>query len=152
SDDETASVPPSSIGGEDDDADQTPEGLERRLAKLLGRAKRLHKARNFEAAAAQYTRAMDVLERMPPNPSLQTSLYNNRAAMHEKAGRLPSALSDCSVCLSFDPGHRLARVRKSRIFAALARYEDALAELCALMLGEREKVRFIMLQLPPQAV
>lgn len=64
-----------------------------------------------------------------------------RGAAYEKAGQYALALADCSVCLSRDVGHEYARLRKSRVLEALGKEEDALSEVCAHLLLERDRVQ-----------
>ncbi len=64
-----------------------------------------------------------------------------RGAAYEKDGQYALALADCSMCLSRDVGHEYARVRKSRVLEALGKEEDALSEVCAHLLLERDRVQ-----------
>lgn len=45
------------------------------------------------------------------------------------------------MCLSREVGHKFARVRKSRVLEALGKEEDALSEVCAHLLLERDRVQ-----------
>lgn len=72
----------------------------------------------------------------PPN-----SFRNDRGAAYEKDGQHALALADCSMCLSREVGHKFARVRKSRVLEALGKEEDALSEVCAHLLLERDRVQ-----------
>lgn len=61
--------------------------------------------------------------------------------MFEKAGKYALALSECTMCLAREEAHPLARVRKSRVLEALGRPTDALAEVCAHLMLERDRVQ-----------
>lgn len=63
----------------------------------------------------------------------------DRGAAFEKAGKYAQALSECVLCLAREPDHPLARVRKSRVLEALGRPVDALSEVCAHLLLERDR-------------
>ncbi|CAM9518009.1 unnamed protein product, partial [Ectocarpus sp. 13 AM-2016] len=64
-----------------------------------------------------------------------------RGAAYEKDGQYALALADCSMCLSREVGHKFARVRKSRVLEAMGKYEEALSEVCAHLLLERDRVQ-----------
>ena len=62
-----------------------------------------------------------------------------RGAAFEKAGKYALSLSECAMCLAREPAHPLARVRKSRVLEALGKPEEALSEVCAHLLLERDR-------------
>lgn len=64
----------------------------------------------------------------------------SRGAAFEKNKDYALALSECSMCLAREPDHKLARIRKSRVLEALDKPDDALAEVCAHLLLERDRV------------
>ena len=66
------------------------------------------------------------------------ALYNNRSACRERCDDLEASLEDCAVVLASDPQHAKVRRRRARIFDKLGRNEEALVEICADLLIQRE--------------
>ena len=95
-----------------------------------------------EKAAACYTRAIELAGMLPMlKESEITTLYNNRAAMYEKAGKMTESLSDCAMVLTMKPGHVKARKRRARIYQAQDRPKEALVEYCAVLVADTLDVR-----------
>lgn len=70
----------------------------------------------------------------------RATLWRDRGAAYEKSGKYAKSLAECAMCLAREPDHALARVRKSRVLEALGKPVDALNEICAHLLLERDRV------------
>jgi tetratricopeptide (TPR) repeat protein len=134
-------------GGSSDVAspsEATEGDLKKKFDDAVKQAKAHFKAGEFKLAAAQYTVALGLCDGIAGYGERRGALYNNRAAMHEKAGDTALCLLDCTLCITEDPHHRLARVRKARVYEKLEKYDEALTELCAHMLIDRDTFRNAM--------
>jgi hypothetical protein len=81
------------------------------------------KAQAYDRAAKEFGRAIVLAEALDmPQASVET-LYNNRAAMHEKGGDLAASLEDCTVVLAMNASHTKVRKRRARIYAAQGRMQ-----------------------------
>eukprot|EP00752_Nemacystus_decipiens_P017806 g15964.t1 len=123
------------------EAAESKEVLIARFNKANSKAKKFFSGHRFALAAEQYGIALKLCDQLPNHDSKRTALHNNRGAAYEKDGQHALALADCSMCLSREPGHKFARVRKSRVLEALGKEEDALSEVCAHLLLERDRVQ-----------
>ncbi|CAM9981546.1 unnamed protein product [Discosporangium mesarthrocarpum] len=115
--------------------------LVERFNSASSMGKKLFTGGRYDAAAAKYGEALAICDVLEGHEQKRITLHNNRSAAYEKAGHMGLALAECSLCLSLKPTHGLARVRKSRVLQALGKKEEALAELCAHMLLEREAMQ-----------
>lgn len=112
------------------------EGLKQEFSDVTRKGTKFMKASAFERAAAQFGRAIEIAETLDmPQSSLET-LYNNRAAMYEKAGMLDSSLQDCTVVLAMNASHVKVRKRRARIYQEQGRIQDALVEYCAVLVAD----------------
>jgi len=83
------------------------------------------KAQAYDRAAKEFGRAIVLAEALDmPQASVET-LYNNRAAMHEKNGNMAASLDDCTVVLAMNASHTKVRKRRARIYAAQGRMQVA---------------------------
>lgn len=112
--------------------------LKRRFEEATSTAAGLFKEHRYMDAITYYTRALDLCDDIPGFENRRAPLYNNRAAMYEKAGANEDCLRECALCLLLDPLHSLARIRRARVYEATDRLEQALSELYAHMLIERD--------------
>ncbi|CAM9298970.1 unnamed protein product [Chrysoparadoxa australica] len=104
----------------------------------LGAARASDKGGDYLEAAKHYTAALDMCDTIKGYEEHKATLYNNRSAMLERCQKLEESLMDCSLCLALKPSHKKCRIRRARIYDGMGRSEEALAELSALMLHERE--------------
>ncbi|CAN0160157.1 unnamed protein product, partial [Ectocarpus sp. 4 AP-2014] len=112
-----------------------------RFNRANSKAKKLFTGQRYALAAEQYGIALELCDELPNHDNKRTALHNNRGAAYEKDGQYALALADCSMCLSREVGHKFARVRKSRVLEAMGKYEEALSEVCAHLLLERDRVQ-----------
>ncbi|CAB1100724.1 unnamed protein product [Ectocarpus sp. CCAP 1310/34] len=117
------------------------EALIVRFNRANSKAKKLFTGQRYALAAEQYGIALELCDELPNHENKRTALLNNRGAAYEKDGQYALALADCSMCLSREVGHKFARVRKSRVLEAMGKYEEALSEVCAHLLLERDRVQ-----------
>jgi len=109
--------------------------------RLQSLGTKLFKGQKFDQAAEKFSTAILIAEELDlPAAKLET-LYNNRGAMYEKAGKMKESLEDCTYVLAMNPTHSKVRKRRARIYKATNRYHEALVELCVVMLADREKLR-----------
>jgi tetratricopeptide (TPR) repeat protein len=112
------------------------EALKQEFSDVTRKGTKLMKANAFDRAATQFGRAIEIAEELDmPQSSLET-LYNNRAAMFEKAGMLDASLEDCTVVLAMNAAHIKVRKRRARIYQAQGRVQDALVEYCAVLVAD----------------
>ncbi|CAN0304523.1 unnamed protein product [Ectocarpus sp. 6 AP-2014] len=117
------------------------EALIVRFNRANSKAKKLFTGQRYALAAEQYGIALELCDELPNHDNKRTALHNNRGAAYEKDGQYALALADCSMCLSREVGHKFARVRKSRVLEAMGKHEEALSEVCAHLLLERDRVQ-----------
>ncbi|CAN0135591.1 unnamed protein product, partial [Ectocarpus fasciculatus] len=117
------------------------EALIVRFNRANSKAKKLFTGQRYALAAEQYGIALELCDELPNHDNKRTALHNNRGAAYEKDGQYALALADCSMCLSREVGHKFARVRKSRVLEAMGKDEEALSEVCAHLLLERDRVQ-----------
>ncbi len=132
-------------------AERTPDSMEHGEAttqeemkiqwdNIVQEAKQLFsKKQDYLAAAAKYSEALKLTPLIEEYAKRTPQLLNNRSAMYEKAGDHARCILDCNLCLMDAPEHKLARVRKARVYEAMGRMDDALTELCAHMIVEKMK-------------
>jgi hypothetical protein len=98
------------------------------------------KAQAYDRAAKEFGRAIVLAEALDmPQASVET-LYNNRAAMHEKNGDMAASLDDCTVVLAMNASHTKVRKRRARIYAAQGRMQVA-TMLGFFLSGHRSSLR-----------
>ncbi len=124
---------------ESGEAAMTQEEMKTQWVKYIQEAKELFKKQDCLAAAEKYSEALKLTPSIEGYSDRTTQLLNNRSAMYEKAGEHARCILDCNLCLMGDPEHKLARVRKARVYEAMGRMEDALTELCTHMIVEKKK-------------
>eukprot|EP00041_Stephanoeca_diplocostata_P030430 m.921021 g.921021 ORF g.921021 m.921021 type:complete len:1182 (-) comp23755_c0_seq4:329-3874(-) len=83
------------------------------------RGNALVQAKEFRAAIACYTRALELL----PN---EAPARNNRALCHLRVGQFAEALQDTATVLATDPGNTKALFRKGQALDGLQRHVEAL--------------------------
>ncbi len=127
-------------GTSDSIESMTQEEIKAQWAKYVQEAKELFKNQDCLGAAEKYSEALKLTPSIEGYSDKTTGLLNNRSAMYEKAGEHARCILDCNLCLMGDPEHKLARVRKARVYEAMGRMDDALTELCAHMIIEKKKV------------
>lgn len=93
---------------------------------------------SYEGAATYFTKAIELAEKHDSLASQRVALYNNRSACRERINDLEAALEDCAVVLASNKMHAKVRRRRARIYEQLGRHDDALVEICADLLIQRE--------------
>jgi len=93
---------------------------------------------SYGDAAAWFSTAIDLAELHASLASQRVALYNNRSACRERCDDLEASLGDCAVVLAANPMHAKVRRRRARIYEKLGRPVDALVEICADLLIQRE--------------
>jgi len=132
-------------GTVDPGGDLDPEARKTELSKGFEAASRLgaklSKAQKFDRAAKEFDKCIAIAEELGlPTRSFET-LHGNRSACREKAGDMDGALEDCSIVLSMRPGNTKVRKRRMRIYEASGRHQDALVEVCALLVADTVEMR-----------
>ena len=89
-------------------------------------------------AAAWFSTAIALAEAHASLASQRVALYNNRSACRERCDDLEASLSDCAVVLESNAMHAKVRRRRARIYEKLGRPVEALVEICADLLIQRE--------------
>lgn len=92
----------------------------------------------YENAAEHFTAAIALAEKHESLASQRVALYNNRSACRERLNELEASLADCAVVLEANKMHAKVRRRRARIYEQLGRFDDALVEICADLLIQRE--------------
>uniref|UniRef100_A0A7S3K1R0 Uncharacterized protein n=1 Tax=Aureoumbra lagunensis TaxID=44058 RepID=A0A7S3K1R0_9STRA len=92
----------------------------------------------YEEAADWFSKAITIAEAHESLVPQRIALYNNRSACRERFGALELSLEDCAVVLAANKTHAKVRRRRARIFEKLGRHADALVEICADLLIQRE--------------
>ena len=92
----------------------------------------------YAEAAEWFSKAIDLSIAHETLAPQRKALYNNRSACRERCDDLEASLEDCAVVLASDPQHAKVRRRRARIFDKLGRNEEALVEICADLLIQRE--------------
>jgi tetratricopeptide (TPR) repeat protein len=80
-----------------------------------------HNLRQYEAALAEYNRALDL------DPTLARA-YNNRGATHRALRRYKAALADYSQAIELDPTEAQAYSNRGATYAELRQYPAAMAD------------------------
>ena len=117
--------------------------LKEEFNNVTRKGTKLMKASQFERAAECFGRAIEIAETLESTwskGSLET-LYNNRAAMYEKAGMMDASLQDCSSVLAMNASHVKVRKRRARIYQAQGRNTEALVEYCAVLVADTVEMR-----------
>ena len=96
--------------------------------------KKLFAEKKYTEAAVSFTTAIEIAETMPSLKKQLIILLNNRSAMYERAGNTELALADCDTVLDLDATSHKARTKRSRILENTGKFDEALAELCAVQL------------------
>lgn len=126
------------------DTEAERETLKQEFHDVTRKGTKLMKAQSYERAAVQFGRAIEIAEALAmPQASVET-LYNNRAAMYEKAQLLDAALEDCTVVLAMNTGHVKVRKRRARIYSSQGRPQDALVEYCAVLITETMEIKRLL--------
>ncbi|GAA5880179.1 hypothetical protein JCM16303_001241 [Sporobolomyces ruberrimus] len=86
------------------------------------------KGQQTQEAIDKYTEA---IEFDPENESMKTVLLSNRAAAHLRAKDYPSAISDCTSCLSLNSSYFKALRTRARAYLAQEEFEDAVRDFKA---------------------
>lgn len=112
------------------------ETMKQEFSNATRMGTKLLKANSFKRAAKEFGRAIEIAEELDmPITTLET-LYNNRAAMYEKADMLDASLEDCTVVLAMNAAHIKVRKRRARIYQAQDRVQDSLVEYCAVLVAD----------------
>lgn len=98
----------------------------------------------YAEAAASFSEAISLAESSSSLASQRVALYNNRSACRERIEELDLSLADCAVVLASNPMHAKVRRRRARIFEKLGRMTEALVEVCADLLIQREDFKKAM--------
>ncbi len=119
----------------------TQEDMKKQWNGIVNEAKELIRKEEYLAAAEKYSEALKLLPSIEEyaNKTKSSQLLNNRSAMYEKAGEYARCILYCNLCLVDAPEHKLARIRKARVYESMGRIDDALQELCAHMIIEKRK-------------
>lgn len=112
------------------------EALKQEFGNATRMGTKLLKANSFKRAAKEFGRAIEIAEELDMPPSTLETLYNNRAAMYEKADMLDASLEDCTVVLAMNAAHIKVRKRRARIYQAQGRVQDSLVEYCAVLVAD----------------
>lgn len=92
----------------------------------------------YAEAADWFSKAIDLAVAHETLAPQRTALHNNRSACRERCDDLELSLEDCAVVLATNPQHAKVRRRRARIFDKLGRDTEALVEICADLLIQRE--------------
>jgi len=89
-------------------------------------------AGNDAFSSGRYQEAYDIysecLSIEPENTSVNSTLYNNRAAAAIKLGRFKDAAEDCSKTIESDPSNSKAILRRAQCYMSLENYEEAVRD------------------------
>lgn len=143
---------PETAEEEEQTREQELFALRTRFNSANSMARKFFKAQRYESAAEHYGIALALCDSLPNHEEKRTALHNNRGAAFEKCGKYALSLSECTMCLAREPDHLLARLRKSRVLEALGKPLDALNEVCAHLLLERDRVQAKALLDPTQPI
>jgi len=92
----------------------------------------------YEEAAAWFSKAIAVADAHASLASQRVALYNNRSACRERVGALDESLADCAAVLALNPTHAKVRRRRARVYEKKGCHSEALVEICADLLIQRE--------------
>ncbi|KAJ8602721.1 hypothetical protein CTAYLR_003769 [Chrysophaeum taylorii] len=128
------------VVGEEEEAASEKEEVKAEFNRAKQKAFELFKAQppKYAEAAVHFSKAIELADAHEFLGSQRVALYNNRSACRERVDDLEASLEDCGVVLRANKMHAKVRRRRARIYEKLGRFEDALVEICADLLIQRE--------------